>query len=41
LTDEEVAMYGKSIKFSLCLPRDLLVRTIVARYFESTSNSGG
>ncbi len=37
LTDEEVAMYGKSIKFSPCLPRDQLVRTIVARYFESNS----
>ena len=40
LSDEEVAMYGKSIKFSPCLPRDLLVRTILARYFESTQTPG-
>ena len=35
LTDDEIAEYGKAMKFSGCLPRDLLSETIVARVFET------
>jgi ATP-dependent helicase Lhr and Lhr-like helicase len=34
LTDGELATFGESIKFSSCLPRDLLSRTVIARNFE-------
>lgn len=35
LTDEEVAVFAESIKFSKCVPSSLLNRTIIARNFES------
>lgn len=34
LDDEEVANYSESVKFASCLPRPLLVRTILARHFD-------
>lgn len=33
LTDEEVAVFSESIKFSECVPSNLLIRTITARNF--------
>ena len=33
LTDEEVAVFSDSIKFSECVPSNLLLRTIIARNF--------
>ena len=34
LTDDELAAFGKTIKFAGCLPRNLLCETVVARAFE-------
>jgi ATP-dependent Lhr-like helicase len=34
LTGEEIAAFADSIKFADCVPRRLLARTIVARYFD-------
>jgi ATP-dependent helicase Lhr and Lhr-like helicase len=34
LTDDELAVFAETIKFSDCLPRSLLARTVVARAFE-------
>lgn len=36
LTESEVAKFAESIKFAECVPKHLLARTIVARYFEAT-----
>ncbi len=35
LTNEEIAVFAESIKFSECVPITLLIRTIVARNFDS------
>lgn len=35
LTDNEVSLFAESIKFSACLPRNLLEQTILARSFET------
>ena len=35
LTDDEIAVFGETIKFSGCLPRNLLSETVVARVFEA------
>lgn len=40
LTDEELQAFAQSIKFSSCLPRDLLERTISERAFEEPSQPG-
>ena len=34
LTDDELAVFAETIKFSVCLPRNLLAETVVARAFE-------
>jgi ATP-dependent helicase Lhr and Lhr-like helicase len=34
LTDDELAVFAETIKFSDCLPRSLLAKTVVARAFE-------
>jgi ATP-dependent helicase Lhr and Lhr-like helicase len=34
LTDAEVATFAESIKFAGCVPKGLLARTIIARYFD-------
>ena len=34
LTDDELAVFAETIKFSACLPRNLLAETVVARAFE-------
>jgi ATP-dependent Lhr-like helicase len=39
LTDNELAAFHESIKFADCLPRQLLSRTVVARNFETPSES--
>ena len=36
LTGDELAAFREAIKFSDCVPRELLSRTIVARNFEET-----
>ncbi len=36
LTDEEIAIFAQSIKFAECVPRGLLIRTIIARNFEES-----
>lgn len=34
LTDDELSSFAESIKFSTCLPRHLLIETVIAREFE-------
>ena len=34
LTDDELAAFAETIKFSSCLPRSLITETIVSRAFE-------
>ena len=41
LSDEELAQFQESIKFAVCVPTQLLARTIMARNFEVTSGSSG
>jgi hypothetical protein len=35
LTDTEIANFAETIKFSACVPCDLITRTIIAREFSA------
>lgn len=37
LTEPELATFAESIKFAECVPRDLLIRTIISRNFEMSA----
>ena len=39
LTDDELAVFAETIKFSACLPRNLLAETVTARAFEVAKKS--
>jgi len=41
LTVEEIAIFAESIKFAECVPKNLLARTIGARFFEALAADSG